>query len=94
MAKKTTVSKVLDLVKKFLEKHEGTWDHSAWESLVEELESIGLTANDEMRRNLGNILEACKYFHGQEPTKQVTKVKAKAKPKAKAAAKPRAKTKP
>ena len=94
MAKKATVSKVLDLVKKFIEKHDGVWDHSAWESLVEELQSSGLSADDEMRRNLGNILEACKYFLGQEPTKQSTKAKAKAKPKAKAAAKPRAKTKP
>lgn len=97
MATKPAVNKVYELAATFLDEHDGAWDHEAWESLVSEVASLGLEPNDELRRNLGNILEASKYFLTQMPAKAPktkTKPRAKAKPKVKGAAKPRAKAKP
>ncbi len=95
MATQISVSQVFDEITDFLAVHGDDWDHAAWEALVASMANQGLEPSDEMRRNLGNILEASKFFLGQMPAKPAkAKSRAKAKPKAKAKAKPRAKAKP
>ena len=84
MAAKNTTQKLLDLAGKFVTEQGGTWGHGEWETLLADAAKLGVELNDESRRNLGNILEASKYFH---------RVTAVAKPKAKAKAKPKAKAK-
>lgn len=80
MAAKTVLQKVLDLAGKFVSTHDGNWGHAEWEDLVADAAAQGIEPTDETKRNLGNILESCKYFHGSAPA-------AAAKPKAKVKAK-------
>lgn len=92
MATQITVSQVFEQITDFLAKQGDDWDHAAWEALVASMAKQGLEPSDEMRRNLGNILEASKFFLGHMPAKPAkAKAKSRAKPKAKAKAKSRAK---
>jgi hypothetical protein len=92
MAGKTTLEALLDLVGTFVVAQNGTWEHEQWETLLLTAGKLGIVVDDESKRNLGNILESCKYFFGNgctcEPTKTAVKkpaakAKAKAKPKSK-----------
>ncbi|MDX9975291.1 MAG: hypothetical protein RBU21_20050 [FCB group bacterium] len=86
------LSKLLSGVEKFVLKHQGEWGHDEWEKLVADSRALGYPFDDdECRRNLGNILEASKYFYQrgdgapvQAPAKQAAPAK-KAAPRKKAA---------
>lgn len=83
MAAKGMAEKILELAAKFVTKQKGDWDHAGWEDFVTNAEKAGLTLGDEARRNLGNLLEAAKYFYHIDPPKKTSKPRAKAKPKSK-----------
>ena len=80
MSTATPIQKLLTLSGKFIAEQKGTWEHEDWLKLVEKASKLGFAATDENKRNLGNILEAGKYFYHVLPAKPP---KAKAKPKAK-----------
>jgi len=84
MAAKHKVQDLLAVVGKFVADQKGAWEHDDWEALLVQVSAIGVDLSDENKRNLGNLLEASKYFHGALPAKA---------PKKRAAAKPRAKAK-
>jgi len=89
MAAKTTLEKLLDLAGKFVIEQKGEWQHDDWERLLAKTSSLGMEFSDENKRNLGNILESCKYFYAcgagtpSAAKKAPAKKKAAAKPKAK-----------
>jgi hypothetical protein len=85
MAGKNNAQKLFDLIGKFVTKNEGAWDHAGWEEFLADVEKLGLPLDDEMRRNLGNCLEAGKVFYHAAPVKKTARPKAR--PKAKAEAK-------
>ena len=98
MAAKTTLQSVLEITGKFVADQKGQWDHDAWESFLGQVGALGVTLDDEAKRNLGNILESSKYFLcdatccasacGKPAVKPKTAAKAAAaKPKVKAKAK-------
>ena len=79
-AKKNEVQKLLELAVEFVTKRNGDWDHEEWEGFLKKAEKIGPVSDDPGKRNLGNILEAAKFFYQRadiEPSKP-TKAKAKA----------------
>jgi len=56
--------KLMDAVEKFVVKHRGQWNHSEWEQMTQEASQLGYPCEeDECKRNLGNILESCKFFY-------------------------------
>lgn len=81
------LSKLLSGVEKFVVTHKGQWGHADWEKLVEDSRALGYPFDeDDCRRNLGNILEACKYFYRREDSAAPAKASArKAAPAKKAA---------
>lgn len=88
MAATSPFPKLIDLVRKFVEKHEGQWTHQDWEELVRDSRDLGYPFDeDECRRNLGNILEGAKYFYRLTPVAPAAKASAKKAPAKKAAAK-------
>ncbi len=90
MASKHTLHEVLELVGKFVTTQKGQWDHDAWEALLPKMGALGLDLCDENKRNLGNILEAAKFFYfclPQEAEKKAAKKAEKPKSKSKAKAK-------
>ncbi len=90
MADKTTLETLLELAGKFVVAQKGQWEHEQWEALLAKVAGLGIVVDDESKRNLGNILESCKYFYGSSCTCKPKKVAAK-KPAAKAKAKPKSK---
>lgn len=66
---KNSLQKVLDLAGQFVTAQNGMWDHNEWEALVERVAAVNGPMDDEGKRNLGNILEASKYFfaHASAP---------------------------
>lgn len=64
-AKKSELQKILDLAGEFVMKQEGAWEHADWESFLNKAVKAGVSIDDEGKRNLGNILEASKYFYGK-----------------------------
>ncbi len=82
MAATSPFPKLLDLVEKFVIRHEGQWTHQDWEELVDEGRALGYSLDeDEGRRNLGNMLEGARFFyvHGAAPTQSSAARKAPAK---------------
>jgi hypothetical protein len=83
-AAKNTLQKLLDQAGQFVTKQKGSWDHAQWEAFLESTAKAGVEPNDEVKRNLGNILEASKYFYGitasAAPTKAAAKKPATRKP--------------
>ncbi|MBI4558816.1 MAG: hypothetical protein HY706_14635 [Candidatus Hydrogenedentes bacterium] len=63
MATKSGLEKLLGMAGEFVVKQHGDWNHADWEGLVEKVSMNGVAADDESKRNLGNILEASKYFY-------------------------------
>ena len=91
---KHPMQQLLDMAGAFVTKQKGKWDHKDWESFLDQVSKAGVDLTDEVKRNLGNILEASKHFYAKVtdvPDKKVAKPKAK--PKAKAKAKSKAKSK-
>ncbi|NIA15908.1 MAG: hypothetical protein GWP08_17740, partial [Nitrospiraceae bacterium] len=86
MATKSTLESLLDLAGKFVIAQKGEWEHADWEALLSKAAAMGIVLNDEFKRNLGNILESCKYFYVVCPTAPAKKAAAR---KAKAKAKPK-----
>ena len=80
--KKIMSDAVLDLAAGFVRKQQGAWEHEDWEKFLADAEKLGVEMSDETRRNLGNILEAAKFFYGLEPAKKPAARKAPAKKKA------------
>ncbi|HOJ33410.1 MAG TPA: hypothetical protein PKY35_05245 [Candidatus Hydrogenedentes bacterium] len=64
---KNPMEKLLALAAEFVMKQQGTWAHEDWESFVAAAEKTGYSFDDEGKRNLGNILEALKFFYFQMP---------------------------
>ncbi|MBX7254977.1 MAG: hypothetical protein K1Y02_01355 [Candidatus Hydrogenedentes bacterium] len=79
------IKSVVDLCTKFIEAKKGSWDHDAWEGLLAQVAKTGIEITDEVKINLGNMLEAGKYFYKLAPAAAPKKAaaKPKAKPKAK-----------
>ena len=88
-AAKTKLMIVLEMAGTFVEKQRACWDHDDWERFLGGVQATGLELSDETKRNLGNILEACKHFYAPSPRKAAAakKTAAPKKVKAKAAAK-------
>ena len=84
MASTPAVQKLLTMAGKFVAKHEGDWDHEDWEKFLAKIATYGIPLDDETRRNLGNILEAGKYFHYVIPAETLKKAKKKQKKREKA----------
>ncbi|MEA3364896.1 MAG: hypothetical protein U9Q79_04570 [Candidatus Hydrogenedentes bacterium] len=66
-AAKSSVQKLLDLAGQFIAKQKGNWDHGEWEAFLTKAEALGVPVDDDGKRNLGNILEAGKYFYTTMP---------------------------
>ncbi len=66
-AAKNSLEKLLELAGQFVTKQKGTWEHENWEALLTKAGALGMPTDDESKRNLGNILEAGKYFYANMP---------------------------
>ncbi len=86
MATTHPLQQLMNLAATFVVDQKGRWNHSDWESFLIKAEALGIRADDETKRNLGNMLEAAKHFHAALPG-------AAPKKKAAAAKKPAAKKK-
>ena len=64
---KVKLHKIQEITEKFVIKHKGVWTHDDWEVFLEKAEKLGLEMSDEVKRNLGNCLESCKFFYHMEP---------------------------
>lgn len=89
MPSKTTLDSILEMAGKFVVAQKGQWGHEEWEGFVSKVAALGVSLSDETKRNLGNILETCKYFYAIG----AAQASGAAAPKKKAAAKPKAKAK-
>ena len=65
MAKKTMggFDVLVDLAGKFVESQKGVWDHTAWLNFVSDVQQKGLELSDDMKDNLGLVLESMKKFY-------------------------------
>ena len=64
---------LLECVGQFVVKQKGSWEHPEWEALMEHVGKSGFILEDEGKRNLGNLLEAAKYFYQTAPKKALAK---------------------
>ncbi len=76
---KSPVQKLAGLAADFVVKQNGCWVHEDWEGFVAEAAKLGFILEDEGKRNLGNVLEALKYFYTMSPEPQAAPAKAKKK---------------
>jgi hypothetical protein len=68
MAAASPMAKVLNLCAKFVTDQDGKWNHEDWERLSAQVQKLGYPCDqDECKRNLGNILESCRYFYRHVP---------------------------
>jgi len=58
---------LFDLAAKFVTSQQGNWSHNDWEDLLEKVDKTGFCINDDTKRNLGNLLEAGKFFYNALP---------------------------
>lgn len=84
---KNTTQQILDAAGQFVTKQKGVWEHDDWEAFLDKMSAIGVKLDDNGKRNLGNVLEAAKYFYQAAPP---VAPKRKAAPKKKTAAKKKA----
>lgn len=80
----------------FVEKQRGKWEHKDWEGFLDKVNKAGVELTDELKRNLGNVLEASKHFYSKVsvvPDKKKPRAKSKPKSKTKSKAKAKAKSK-
>lgn len=78
-AAKNPTKALTELALTFVEKQKGDWNHEEWEQLVTRASSAGFAMDDEAKRNLGNILEALKFFYHIAPKAAPAKTAAKKK---------------
>ena len=90
---KNALQKVLELAGSFVTGQKGTWEHADWENLLNKLAAQGVPVTDETKRNLGNILEASKFFYQLPAANPAKPAKKKAAAKKAVAKKPAAKKK-
>ncbi len=64
---RTVLQKVMEHAVQFVVAQKGAWDHDAWEKFAERVAKLGTAMDDEGKRNLGNILEGCKFFYHSAP---------------------------
>ena len=84
MASKTRIQKILDLAGQFVIEQKGALGHAEWEEFVGKAAALGVEANDENKRSLGNIIEGCKELYSEaEDVGAAKKPAAKARAKAK-----------
>ena len=63
---KTSTRKAFKLAEAFVVANKGQWDHHAWEAFIDQATEEGvLGESDEVKRNLGNMLECGKFFYQQ-----------------------------
>ena len=74
---KSAHQEIIELAGKFVTKQKGVWEHDDWEALVARVGKLGGELDYEGKRNLGNVLEACKYFYGAVPAPRKTAAKPK-----------------
>ena len=74
---KNAVQKILEEAGKFVAAHGGTWVHEDWEGFLAQIEKQGFVLNDELKRNVGNILEASKGLYHVMPSASAKKPAAK-----------------
>ncbi|HOF39671.1 MAG TPA: hypothetical protein PLD73_06325 [Candidatus Hydrogenedentes bacterium] len=67
-AAKAGVEKLLALAGQFIATQKGVWEHEDWEAFLAKAGALGMPMDDECKRNLGNILEAGKFFYGILPS--------------------------
>lgn len=53
----------VDLASKFVEKQRGIWDHEKWLDFLLDAQKKGFDFNDEIKANLGLLLESMKKFY-------------------------------
>lgn len=82
---KNALQKVLELAGSFVTTQRGSWEHADWETLLNKIAAQGIEVTDETKRNLGNILEASKYFYALSSSSPAKKKAATKKPAAKKA---------
>lgn len=96
MAKSTNKNPMqhfLNMAGDFVAEQKGKWEHKDWEAFLEQVQKAGWELSDELKKNLGNILEATKQFYigvSKIPNKKPV---GKSKPRAKAKSKSKAKAK-
>jgi hypothetical protein len=66
-AAKNPTRKLFDLAGEFVTSQQGNWNHNDWESLLEKVGKAGFSVDDDTKRNLGNLLEAGKFFYSAMP---------------------------
>ena len=89
---KNPMQQLLDMAGNFVTQQKGKWEHKDWEAFLGQVSKAGVELTDEVKRNIGNILEASKHFYGHVstvPDKNAPNPKAKAKTKSKASTKSR-----
>ena len=87
-----TVQQVAKLAGDFVVKKRGAWNHEEWQQWCDSIASLGLELDEELRVQLGVLLETLKtcYLSMPKRPKSAAKKKAGAKRKTKAKAKTRA----
>ncbi len=93
---KNSLQEMLDMAGKFVTQQKGKWEHKDWEAFLSKVSKAGVELTDEVKRNLGNILEASKHFYTKVsvvPDRKAAKAKSRSKSKAKTKAKARTKSK-
>lgn len=96
--KNNGLQELLNMAGRFVEEQRGKWEHKDWEGFLDQVNKAGVELTDEVKRNLGNVLEASKHFYSKvsvvpDKKKAKAKAKTKSKPKAKAKTKSKAKAK-
>lgn len=61
---KTVLNKVFTLAEGFVVAQKADWGHEEWEKLLDKAAKAGVDVSDEeVKRNLGNILEGGKHLY-------------------------------
>ena len=54
---------LIDLAGKFIDSQKGMWDHTAWVNFLSEAQKKTVELSDDMKNNLGLVLESMKKFY-------------------------------
>ena len=88
MERKTLLQNILGLAGDFVVRQKGVWSHSDWERLLEQAAALGMEMSDESKRGLGNLIEACRTFYGDDSACEEVPISDKVSPKPKRMTKP------
>ena len=68
---------LIDLAGKFVDSQKGMWDHTAWLNFLSEAQKKTVELSDDMKNNLGLVLESMKkFYNGSTATKGMENVMA------------------